>query len=77
MKLVALRANDYMRSATAEDRRYLLFNPVVKMKVTTQGEQAIHLLWDILAAKGGLRRLMFHAVRDVTGGAVAPDQTLQ
>jgi acyl-CoA dehydrogenase len=38
MKLVALRAADYMRSASAEDRRYLLYNPVVKMNVTTQGE---------------------------------------
>ena len=35
MKLVALRAADYMRSASPQDRRYLLYNPVVKMKVTT------------------------------------------
>ena len=35
---------DYMRSASAEDRRYLLYNPVVKMKVTTQGEEVINLL---------------------------------
>jgi acyl-CoA dehydrogenase len=39
MKLFALRAADYMRSASANDRRYLLYNPVVKMKVTTQGEE--------------------------------------
>ena len=52
MKLVALRAADYMRSASAEDRRYLLYNPVVKMKVTTQGEQVIDHLWDVIAAKG-------------------------
>ena len=52
MKLFALRAADYMRSATREDRRYLLFNPMVKMKVTTQGEDVINLLWDAIAAKG-------------------------
>ncbi len=52
MKLFASRAIDYMRSASSEDRRYLLFNPMVKMKVTTQGEEVINLLWDVIAAKG-------------------------
>ncbi len=52
MKLFALRAVDYMRSASAEDRRYLLYNPMVKMKVTTQGEDVINLMWDAIAAKG-------------------------
>jgi acyl-CoA dehydrogenase len=52
MKLFALRAADYMRSASREDRRYLLFNPMVKMKVTTQGEDVINLMWDAIAAKG-------------------------
>ncbi|MBF0226147.1 MAG: acyl-CoA dehydrogenase [Desulfobacterales bacterium] len=52
MKLFAERANDYMRSASLEDRRYLLYNPMVKMKVTMQGEQIINILWDIIAAKG-------------------------
>jgi len=52
MKLVARRSSDYMRSATAEDRRYLLYNPVVKMKVTTQGEDVINHMWDVIAAKG-------------------------
>ena len=28
-----------MRTASAEDRRYLLYNPLVKMKVTSQGEE--------------------------------------
>jgi acyl-CoA dehydrogenase len=41
-----------MRSASSKDRRYLLYNPMVKMKVTTQGEEVINLLWDIIAAKG-------------------------
>ncbi len=67
MKLVATRANDYMRSASADDRRYLLFNPVVKMKVCTQGEQTIHLLWDILAAKGFEKDMYFEsAARDIS-----------
>ena len=52
MKMFALRASDYMRSASAEDRRYLLYNPMVKMKVTTQGEEVINLLWDVIAARG-------------------------
>ncbi|MEE4216224.1 MAG: acyl-CoA dehydrogenase family protein [Xanthomonadales bacterium] len=52
MKLFALRASDYFRSASADDRRYLLYNPIVKMKVTTQGEEVIDLLWDVIAAKG-------------------------
>lgn len=52
MKLMANRGIDYMRSVSAEDRRYLLYDPMVKMKVTTQGEEVINLLWDIIAAKG-------------------------
>lgn len=52
MKLFARRATDYLRSASADDRRYLLFNPIVKMKVTMQGEQVIADLWDVIAAKG-------------------------
>ncbi|MCP4116118.1 MAG: acyl-CoA dehydrogenase [Desulfobacteraceae bacterium] len=52
MKLFSERARDYMRSANAGDRRYLLFNPMVKMKVTCQGEDVINLLWDVIAARG-------------------------
>ena len=52
MKLFAYRNSDYMRSASSEDRRYLLYNPMTKMKVTTQGEEVINLLWDVIAAKG-------------------------
>jgi acyl-CoA dehydrogenase len=66
MKLVALRAADYMRSATADDRRYLLYNPVVKMKVTTQGEDVINHLWDVIAAKGFEKDMYFEmAARDI------------
>ena len=59
MKLVALRAADYMRTASLEDRRYLLYNPVVKMKVTTQGEEVVNLLWDVIAAKGFEKDMYF------------------
>lgn len=52
MKMFATRAIDYMRSASAQDRRYLLYNPMVKMKVTTEGEAVINLLWDVIAARG-------------------------
>ncbi len=52
MKLFGERAIDYFRSAGPEDRRYLLFNPITKMKVTTEGERVIDLLWDVIAARG-------------------------
>jgi acyl-CoA dehydrogenase len=52
MKLFSYRAVDYLRCASGEDRRYLLFNPIVKMKVTMEGEKVIDELWDIIAAKG-------------------------
>ena len=52
MKMYAARATDYMRSANADDRRYLLFNPLTKMKVTGEGERVIDLLWDVIAARG-------------------------
>jgi acyl-CoA dehydrogenase len=52
MKMFSYRATDYLRSASAKDRRYLLFNPIVKMKVTMQGEKVVDDLWDVIAAKG-------------------------
>ncbi|WP_394757567.1 acyl-CoA dehydrogenase family protein [Rhodoferax sp.] len=68
MKLFGLRAADYMKSASAEDRRYLLFNPIQKMKVTTQGEEVINLLWDVIAAKGFEKDMYFSmAAIDIRG----------
>ena len=52
MKLFSDRAIDYFRTAGPEDRRYLLFNPVTKMKVTSEGEKVMVQLGDIVAAKG-------------------------
>ena len=68
MKLFALRAADYLRSASADDRRYLLYNPIVKMKVTTQGEDVMNLLWDVIAAKGFEKNMYFEmAAIDIRG----------
>jgi acyl-CoA dehydrogenase len=66
MKLFGDRSIDYMRSAGPEDRRYLLFNPITKMKVTTEGERVIDLIWDVIAAKGFEKDMYFEmAARDI------------
>jgi acyl-CoA dehydrogenase len=52
MKLFSDRAVDYFRSANADDRRYLLFNPITKMKVTTEAQRVIAQVADIVSAKG-------------------------
>ena len=68
MRLFALRASDYFRCASADDRRYLLYNPIVKMKVTTQGEDVINLLWDVIAAKGFEKDMSFEMMAiDIRG----------
>ena len=66
MRMFARRASDYMRSASENDRRYLLYNPIVKMKVTTQGEEVINLLWDVIAARGFEKDVYFeNAASDI------------
>ncbi|TFG33050.1 acyl-CoA dehydrogenase [Candidatus Thorarchaeota archaeon] len=66
MKLFALRGGDYMRSSSPEDRRYILYNSLVKMKVTSEGEKVIDLLWDIIAARGFEGETYFSmATRDI------------
>jgi len=52
MKLFCERASDYMRSANENDRRYLLYNPMMKMKATREGEDVMNILHDVIAAKG-------------------------
>ncbi len=52
MRLFCDRAIDYFRSAGRDDRRYLLFNPITKMKATTEAEKIMALLGDVVAAKG-------------------------
>ena len=67
MKLFSDRAIDYFRSAGLDDRRYLLFNPVTKSKVTSEGERVITLLWDVLAAKGFEKNTYFNEVNRLIG----------
>ncbi|MCB9494573.1 MAG: acyl-CoA dehydrogenase [Desulfobacteraceae bacterium] len=68
MKLFGLRATDYLRAANSEDRRYLLFNPLMKMKVATQGERVMEDLWDIIAAKGFEKDMFFEqAAMEIKG----------
>ncbi|KZS58912.1 acyl-CoA dehydrogenase [Mycobacterium ostraviense] len=62
MRLVATRASDYMRSASAHDRRYLLYSPLTKAKVTSEGERVITALWDVIAAKGVEKDTFFETV---------------
>ena len=68
MKAYQRRSTDYFRGANANDRRYLLYNPTSKMKVTLQAEDVINLLWDVVAAKGFEKDTYFHmAVADIRG----------
>ncbi|HDP26275.1 MAG TPA: acyl-CoA dehydrogenase [Deltaproteobacteria bacterium] len=68
MKLYQRRSTDYFRNSSENDRRYLLYNPTSKMKVTLQAEEVINLLWDVIAAKGFEKDTYFHmAASDVRG----------
>ncbi|MBN2283860.1 MAG: acyl-CoA dehydrogenase [Deltaproteobacteria bacterium] len=68
MKLYQRRSTDYFRNADANDRRYLLYNPTSKMKVTLQSEDVVNLLWDVIAAKGFEKDTYFHmAASDMRG----------
>jgi acyl-CoA dehydrogenase len=68
MRMFGRRATDYFRAAGPDDRRYLLYNPIEKMKVTTEGEGVINLLWDVIAAKGFEKDTYFEmAARDIRG----------
>jgi acyl-CoA dehydrogenase len=67
-KLYGARAVDYVRSATLEDRRYLLYTPVHKMRVTMEGERIISLLGEVISAKGFERDSYFEAAKNIVGG---------
>ena len=67
MRLFSDRAIDYMRSASADDRRYLLYNPMVKMKVTSQGEQVVRQLHEVIAAKGFEKEPFFEIANHEAG----------
>jgi acyl-CoA dehydrogenase len=66
MRLFSYRAKDYLNTASPTDRRYLLWTPMTKMKVTMQGEDVINLVWDVIAARGFEKDLYFEsASRDI------------
>jgi acyl-CoA dehydrogenase len=67
MKLFSQRSVDYFRSASLEDRRYLLFNPMTKAKVTMEGETVLRALHDVIAAKGYEKNTMFREVSQLIG----------
>ncbi|QKT08601.1 acyl-CoA dehydrogenase [Gordonia sp. X0973] len=67
MKLFSQRSVDYFRSASLEDRRYLLFNPLTKSKVTLEGEAVVRLLHDVIAAKGYEKDTMFRHFANIIG----------
>ncbi|BBX26360.1 acyl-CoA dehydrogenase [Mycolicibacterium alvei] len=68
MKLYSERAIDYMRSASLDDRRYLLFNAIEKMNVTREGEKIVTLLSDTIAARAFESDMYFTmALLGVTG----------
>lgn len=66
MKLCGLRAADYLRCGSEDDRRNLLFNQILKMRVTSQGVKVIELLHEVIAAKGFEQSTYFEmAIRDI------------
>src|SRR5258705_13848728 len=67
MKLFSQRSVDCLRSASLDDRRYLLFNPMTKAKVTMEGETIIRSLHDVVAAKGYEKNTMFREVAQLIG----------
>lgn len=52
MKLYAYRALDYVQAASADERRFLLFNAVQKARVSTQGVRVVELLTECVGARG-------------------------
>jgi acyl-CoA dehydrogenase len=67
MKQFGQRCVDYFRSASLNDRRYLLFNPMTKAKVTMEGETVLRALHDVIAAKGYEKNTMFREVAQLIG----------
>lgn len=67
MKVFSARALDYFRSASLDDRRYLLFNPMTKAKVTSEGETVVRTLHDVIAAKGYEKDTYFREAAEFIG----------
>ncbi len=67
MKLFAYRALDYQIHASANDRRYLLYNSVQKARVSTNGVEVMRLMAECVGAKGFESDTYFElALRDIT-----------
>ena len=62
-KLYGSRAVDYVRNASREDRRYLLFTPITKMQVTMESERIVRLLAEVISAKGFERDSYFELAK--------------
>ena len=67
-KLYGARAVDYVRTASLEDRRYLLFTPINKMQVTMEGERIVRLLAEVISAKGFERDTYFESAKNIIEG---------
>ena len=67
-KLYGARAVDYVRSASREDRRYLLYTPINKMQVTMEGERIVRLLAEVISAKGFERDSYFDSAKSIVDG---------
>ncbi|MBB5915168.1 acyl-CoA dehydrogenase [Nocardia transvalensis] len=63
MKLYHERAIDYMRCSSPEDRRFVMFNSIGKMKVTREAERALAELLDVISAKGFEKDSYFSVAR--------------
>jgi hypothetical protein len=57
-----------VRSASREDRRYLLYTPINKMQVTTEGERIVRLLAEVISAKGFERDSYFETAKNIIDG---------
>ncbi|OHV03673.1 acyl-CoA dehydrogenase family protein [Mycobacterium talmoniae] len=59
------RAIDYMRSGTPEDRRFVMFNSIAKMKVSREAERVVTELLDVISARGFERDSYFDGARSI------------
>ena len=67
-KMYGARAVDYVRDASREDRRYLLYTPINKMQVTMEGERIVRLLAEVISAKGFERDSYFDSAKSIVDG---------
>ncbi|MGW4328972.1 acyl-CoA dehydrogenase family protein [Nocardia sp. NPDC004573] len=63
MRLYHERAIDYMRCSMPEDRRFVMFNSIGKMKVTREAERVFRELSDVISARGFEKDSYFSTAR--------------